>query len=92
MATDEPPKLGREGSIPSQPANFDTTPGAIFQQENLALAQQGSGCNSRSLHQLHLRHAHGVVAQRGERFDGIEEVAGAIPVDSTKLRGEHAGI
>lgn len=25
----------------------------------------------------------GIVAQTGERLDGIEEVAGAIPVDST---------
>jgi hypothetical protein len=55
-------------------------PGAIFQQENPAFARQGSGCNSRSLHHVT---KHGVVAQRGERFDGIEEVAGAIPVDST---------
>jgi hypothetical protein len=77
MATFEPPKLGREGSIPSQPANSRILNGAIFQQQNPALARQGSGCNSRSLHQC------GVVAQRGEHFDGIEEVAGAIPVDST---------
>ena len=64
----------REGSIPSRPA------GAIVQQENAAFALQGSGCDSPSLHS-----ESGIVAQAGERLDGIEEVAGASPAGSTTL-------
>lgn len=32
-------------------------------------------------------YANGVVAQLGERLNGIQEVAGSIPVSSTKNKG-----
>jgi hypothetical protein len=76
MVTTEIPTLGEK-------VRFLRDSPAIVQQENSAFALQGSGCDSPSLHQITTHDTRGAVAQTGERLDGIEKVAGAIPVSST---------
>lgn len=88
MATYEPPKLEERVRFLRGPPAHE---GAIFQEAESCT--RTAGIRVRIPVAPPTFSPHGVVAQRGERFDGIEEVTGAIPVDSTKgLRAErHAG-
>lgn len=82
MVTGRDSNTRREGSIPSQPAtgSFGTrrheTMGRWFNRRTIRSHRIDRGAIPR-------RSTHGIVAQTGERLDGIEEVAGAIPADST---------
>lgn len=77
---------GDNAGLGVRPHAAPPLPGAIVQQENPAIAMRRSGCDSPSLHHLATRTVRGrsgAIAQPGERLDGIEEVAGAIPAGST---------
>ena len=77
-----------EGSIPSGPTAESrkiTVSNGGGEPESQALRQDGATPSF----------VHGLVAHLGERFDGIEEVAGSIPAGSTEveLKGEgHEGL